>query len=125
MDFSISIIPHHSQRYDTVGDYDYNGFVHGIDITVSDTGKEDYNFLVAVHELIEAYLAWNRKISYDEITKFDKRFERNRPKTQGEPGDDKNAPYHKEHRFATKVERLIAKELHVDWNEYNNTIINL
>jgi hypothetical protein len=35
-----------------------------------------------------------------------------------EPGDSSEAPYHKEHVFATKIERMIADELGVDWDVY-------
>ena len=42
-----------------------------------------------------------------------------------EPGDSPDAPYHKEHVFATKIERLLAKEFDVDWREYEAAINSL
>ena len=42
-----------------------------------------------------------------------------------EPGDDRAAPYHKEHCFATGIERLMAAELDVAWHPYNKEVTNL
>ena len=33
-----------------------------------------------------------------------------------------NAPYRKEHFFATNLERLLAAELKVDWFEYDRYV---
>ena len=86
-------------------------------------GNEDYEFLVAVHELIEQYLCKKRNIKEPDISAFDIEFEKNRqPGNEDEPGDDPSAPYRKEHFFATSIERLIAAELGVDWQEYDKKI---
>lgn len=120
MEINIQIIPHHDQRYETCGDYVYNPFTQGLDILISETGNQDYNFLISLHEMIEAYLCWKRKIDFDTITAFDIKFKGN-----GEPGDDPKSPYRKEHQFATKLERLMAKELGVKWKEYDSVINKL
>jgi hypothetical protein len=39
-----------------------------------------------------------------------------------EPGDHPGAPYHAEHMFASKVEEMLAKQLGVDWLEYERAI---
>jgi hypothetical protein len=69
---TIKVIPHSLQRYNTVGDYvkDENG----ITITVSKM-RPHYEFLVAIHELIEAYLVQAKGIKIEDIDAFDKRFE--------------------------------------------------
>lgn len=121
----IEVIPHKHHRYDTCGDYIFedNG---NIRIWVSDTGNDDYSFLVAVHELVEAYLTRKRGISEESITKFDKEFERRREVGNvDEPGDDFNAPYRKEHFLATNIERQLALELGIDWKAYDKTINEL
>lgn len=120
MEINIQIIPHRDQRYETCGDYVYNPFTQGLDILISDTGNLDYNFLISLHEMIEAYLCWKRKIDFDTITAFDTLF-----KGRGEPGDAKKAPYRKEHQFATKLEKLMAKELKVKWKDYERVIDNM
>jgi len=46
-------------------------------------------------------------------------YERNRREGDlGEPGDDPRAPYYREHQFASGMERLMAAELGVDWQQY-------
>jgi hypothetical protein len=42
-----------------------------------------------------------------------------------EPGDDPRAPYYKEHFFATNIERMIAHEMGIDWNEYSQKVESL
>lgn len=115
---------HKQQRYDTVGDYqDGHGFTV---FTISDLGNWKYEALVAVHELVEKILCDARGISNDSIDTFDVAFEANRPNgNDDEPGHDPTAPYHAEHVFAECIERLLAKELGVDWEEYDKTVVSL
>ena len=95
-------------------------------ICVSDMGNEDYAFLVALHELVEGYLCVKRKISDEVVTDFDKEYEARRPEGDtSEPGNDLRAPYHKEHVFATYMERFMAEELKVDWRKYEEAIYAL
>lgn len=129
MRIDIQSIPHGNQRYETVGDYWEEEMLGGKvirHIRVSDMGNEDYEFLVALHEMVESFLCKKRGISEESITEFDMEFEKNRPEgNTDEPGNDQNAPYKKEHQFATRVEKMMAEELGVDWNEYDNAVINL
>jgi hypothetical protein len=88
--------------------------------------NEDFEFLVYMHELIESHLCRKRGIPEPDIMNFDLNFEENRPKgNTDEPGDSPYAPYHKEHLYATKIERTLAKELGVDWDEYEKTVNSL
>lgn len=120
MNITIKTIPHSQQRYDTIGDYwfEENG---DLQIRVSDTNNWKYEALVALHEAVEVLLCKDRGIPEPEIMAFDKKFEANRPADdqESEPGDAPNAPYRKEHRFAENLERLLAAELAVDWNQYD------
>lgn len=120
----IETVPHESHRYCTVGDYfDVDGAEH---VLVSDMGNKKFERLVVLHELIEKWLTEERGISEESITTFDVEYERNRPEGDvSEPGDDPSSPYFNEHQFATKIERMLAQELHVDWDEYNATVENL
>lgn len=103
---------HSTQRYNTAGDFfDIPG-----DITffrISDMGNEDYNFLIAIHELIEAHLCRKRNISFESIDHFDMN-----NLGLDDPGSSKKAPYHLEHMFALKIEKIIARELKVNWKKY-------
>ena len=118
------VIPHSQHRYETVGDYWYHGEIE--EVRVSDMENEDYEFLVFIHELIEAHLCRKRGILEETITEFDKKFETVRPEgNTDEPGDSPAAPYQKEHQFATKIERQLAEELGVDWDVYGERVMSL
>lgn len=123
--FDIRTIPHRQQRYNTVGDYQTsdNGNVY---FTISEMANWRYEFLVALHEQIEKMLCFHRDISEARIDAFDIRYEENRKEGDlSEPGDDPSAPYHNEHMLATIIEKLVANELGVDWDEYDKTVSSL
>ena len=148
--FLIQTIPHKLQRYQTVGDWEPG---NPAKITVSEMGNDDYEFLVMVHELIEFYLCQKHGITSEMVDKFDFAFEKERaaeirhimkshPRrgrygraqtrqmdidriNNREPGDDPNAPYYKEHQFATMMEKALCHELGVNWDKYDKTVMNL
>lgn len=128
LNVTIRTIPHEEHRYPTVGDY-WDGHLGTKIIRVSEMCNEDYELLVAVHELIEQHLCKKRGIKEPDITAFDVKFEKERDEgkhpADAEPGFDPKAPYVKEHTFATKIEKLLAKELGVDWDTYDKTVMSL
>ena len=125
----IDTIPHAEQRYPTVGDYWEDALVSGEtkrEVRVSDMSNEDYEFLVAIHEQIEQHLCKKRGISEQSITDFDVKFENSRTsESLAEPGNHPDAPYHKEHVFATEIERRLAEELGIDWATYDKFVDSL
>ena len=128
MNIHIQTIPHDQHRYPTCGDWwlDDKG---DLQIRVSDMGNQDYEALVALHELVEVLLCNKRGITTEQVDKFDKTYEKKRKaglkSYQGEPGDHPYAPYKKEHFFATNIEALMSAELGVDWQTYEKTIDEL
>jgi hypothetical protein len=125
----IRTIPHHSQQYDTVGNYwrdvDESG-AEVLEIRVSRMRDRRHEFLVALHELIEAFLCDWRRIPFDLITHFDIEYENKRHKGEPtEPGASVSAPYRREHQFAERVERIVARELEVDWRRYDRAVARL
>jgi len=125
MNFTVRDIPHASQRYPTVGDW-IASRGHLRHVLVSNTGHDDYNFLVALHEQIEAWLCLKRGITQECVDAFDQAFEAARPDgNTDEPGDAPDAPYRREHRFAESIERLVAHELGVDWAAYEAALAAL
>jgi hypothetical protein len=119
--FDINIVtrPMKTMRYSTLGDwYDVvkspDGFKNFL-VEVADTKNLDYNFLIGLHELIEYYLCYRRKIKDKTVTGFD--IEHSEVE---DPGRLKEAPYHKEHMFAEKIEKLMCKELGIEWRKYYN-----
>lgn len=125
----IKVIPHDGQDYPTVGGYNFDE--SGVlTITVSDMGNSKYEFLVAIHEVIESMLALFKGIDYRLIDNHDILFEEMRhsfPTLVGdsEPGDNDAAPYYHEHNMATRVERWLADSIGVDWVEYEKKINSL
>lgn len=124
MKVTIEVIPHTSQRYETVGDWQWNN--DELTITVSSMSNWRYEMLVAIHELVECLLCKERGIQQEDVDEFDRHFEDNRLLGDvSEPGDKPYAPYYKEHQFATCLERFLAVELGVDWNTYSTVVENL
>ncbi len=115
----IKTIPDSHQRYNTVGDY-YKDEDGNRIFAVSDMNNWKYEFLVTIHELIESALCEDRGVTNEQIDAFDFTFEQKRFENPniGEPGDVPEAPYFKEHQFATKIEKMLAAELNVDWDKY-------
>lgn len=125
MNINIKTIPHNEQRYDTVGDW-WWAENEDLEIRVSDMKNPKYEFLVALHELVEVMLCKDREITTEMVDAFDKAFEANRKEGDfREAGDSLDAPYQKEHFFATCIERLVACELKVDWIKYDETVNKL
>ncbi len=127
-EIDIKVIPHNEQRYETPGDYwdDASG-VKQIRVSAS---KPHYEFLITVHEFIEAYLVASKGVNENDITNWDKRFEEMRtkyPEIIGdmEPGDNDGAPYYHEHQMATRVEKWLADSLGINWDEYAKEIDGL
>jgi hypothetical protein len=124
----IEIIPHECHRYETVGDFwiDKKGVKQ---FRVSETGNDDMNFLVALHEFVEAHLTRRKGISDDEITAFDIMFEEERRKglhkDDEEPGFDPRAPYFQMHIFATAIEMAAASKMELNWTEYEEILMSL
>ncbi len=119
-------INHKKQRYETVGDYYQNGKKWNFRVSRMNA---KYEFLVLIHELIEWFYCLLSGIKEKDISKFDKMYEEERKlglhKIEDEPGFDIRAPYRKQHIFADKIERLIAKELNINWKMYSKIVSNL
>lgn len=109
-------------RYPTAGDYYHQNGINKIEIFEQD--NDDYNFLIGLHEYFEEYATRKRGITEKSITEFDLNYERNRKEGDfsSEPGNDPSAPYHECHLVATKIEKIAAEFLGVDWNDYDKNI---
>jgi hypothetical protein len=121
----IETIPHEQHRYPMVGDY-WDESDGTLQVRVSEMGDPRYEFLVAFHELIEKELCRQRGISEPEVTRFDMQFEAEREQglhgLTDEAGDAPDAPYRREHVFATNLERMLAHEMGVDWSTYEGCL---
>jgi hypothetical protein len=124
MHFEAHTAPHSDQRYETVGDWKLVD--ESILVKVSEMGNSDWEFLVAIHELVEAYSCAKFGVTEEDVTDFDIAYERDRAEGDvSEPGDSPAAPYQKHHQFASIIERLLAVHLGVNWQEYEAKINSL
>ena len=118
MSIHVETIPQSKQRYPTVGDWIFNG-LGDLNMKISDMGNPKYELMVAIHEMIEAYLCRERGISEESVTAFD-------TSEYGlkleDPGSDPKAPYHKEHMFALEIEKMLCKEFGLDWDKYEQCL---
>jgi len=122
----ITTIPHRSQDYPTVGNWSVKQPYKLGMIEVSRMDDWRYCMLVALHELVELVLCLNDGIKEEEVTKFDIAFEKKRKAgNTAEPGNVRKAPYYKQHQFATKLEKLFAKQLGVNWDKYDKVVNKL
>ncbi len=119
LNIHITSVADTKQRYDTVGDYQTDS-TGALKIKVSEMPDQKYEFLIAIHELVESYLCKIRNINEESIDDCDLQYESSRVDGDviSEPGNQPSAPYHVEHEFATRIEKLLAEELGVDWDEY-------
>ncbi len=113
MNTHIVSIPHHEQRYDTLGDY-WTARDGATYIMVSALPDWRHEFLIGLHEMIEEALTRHRGIAEPDIMAFDTAH----PDLE-DPGMSPEAPYHREHVTATAIEMLVAQELGVDWKAYD------
>lgn len=116
----INTIPHKKQRYDTVGDWIFDICNCQLSISVSKMNKWEYEALVAFHELVESLLCRKKGITSFAVDEWDMAH-----CNLDEPGEDPSAPYHDEHMFAEELEKLLAKRLGVNWDEYVQRIEEL
>lgn len=128
MDIIVKVVPHCTQRYDTVGDW---YFVGGEDtpnpqmlmIMVSFMGNPLFEYLVSMHEQVEAMQCLHDGVKEKDVSAFDIKYEEERPTGDtSEPGDSPLAPYHLQHKLATQIEMQLAEALGVNWKEYDDAV---
>lgn len=121
---TIEVVAHENQRYPTAGDWVMDG--EDLMIFVSETGNDNYNYLLMVHELVEALLCERDDIEQSLVDKFDRNYEKKRKKGDlSEPGDNPNAPYYEQHQVATLAEKIVALQMLIDWPSYEDKINKL
>jgi hypothetical protein len=119
MIITIEAVPAAQMRYPSAGDWQFkpDGSLH---IAVTQMSDRRYEFLLALHELVEALLCRETGVTQAAVDAFDKRYEEHRAADDkdSEPGDDRAAPYRRQHAIASVTERLAADLLNVDWHRY-------
>jgi hypothetical protein len=116
MKIHVTTIPHEEQRYPTAGDWWWDGDT--LEMRVSTLPDWRYGVLVTVHELVEAVLCKAHGVTAEAVDAWDTGI----GKDIDDPGDDPRAPYHREHRAASALERRLARDLGVNWDAYNDAL---
>jgi hypothetical protein len=127
MKIHIETVPHEKQRYPTCGDWQFINPEY-LKVSVSAMHNPDYEFLVGIHETIEAWLAVKRAGPGVEkvLDAFDIEYENNRQEGDtSEPGDDPRCPVYLEHQIATGIERILAGMIGVEWQKYDQGVNDL
>lgn len=121
----IDTIAHADQRYPSWADWETpNQGGTTLRITVSKIGNWRYEFLSAIHELLEATLCLHQGITQEQVDEFDIPYENARIAGEklatcgctitNDPGSDIHAPYRVAHTYAESVEYGLAHLLGVD-----------
>lgn len=116
---NINFIKHNQQRYNTVGDWQFN-MHNDLFISVSESGEPHTDILVAIHELIEAYLCKANGVSEASVDQWDLSHI-----SHPDPGSIPGCPYYREHMFATMIERSMCAELGHNWTEHEELLENI
>lgn len=82
-------------------------------------GQDDSAFLVALHEMVEAWACKKAGITEEEVSAWDIA----NPELD-EPGDNKNAPYRREHALAMRIEMEVCKHLGIEWDRHQRWVEN-
>ena len=131
---TIEVIPHLEQRYNTVGDWQFERSPEGeptaLNIKVSDLDDQAYFILIGLHEAIEALLCEKRGVKESEVDQFDLNWKPSRvhwssDTVPNEPGEDYYSPYYQEHQIATGIERLLAARMFTNWARYEALVDEL
>jgi hypothetical protein len=115
-----------NHRYPTCGDYIYDREDDTLTIFVSRMEDWRSELAVVVHELFEACACLHDDVDFTKIDSFDVNYELERDKgihpDDAEPGDDKAAPYHRQHVGATFVEKEVCHQLELPWLRHEQIV---
>lgn len=112
----IDFIPQSEQRYDTVGDFFFEGEI--LRVKISTMKNPLWEHAILLHELIEALLCNHADVAIEAIDAFDMGPGKDLP----EPGFDPAAPYHVQHCWADVVERTFIAAAGENWSQYDAAV---
>ena len=123
----VDVIPHNEQRYETCGDWFWEGETLYIKVSkMSDWRRE---FLIAWHELFECMWSKQNGVTQEAVDAFDMKFLADQKKgdhpDEEEPGDNPNCPCYIGHQLGVAFEQLACIELKEDWIKYNEEVDSL
>jgi hypothetical protein len=112
----IEFIPQDQMRYDTCGDWRYEGDKLIIEVAQM---PELYQQAIAIHELFEALLCNAAGVTQEVVDEFDI----NGPGADAdEPGFHPDAPYAVQHQWADVCERCFIAAVGLSWSAYDDAV---
>jgi len=121
VNITIKVIPNEQQRACVDGCdwyWDENG---DLQVRVSPLSDWRHEVLLGIHEAVEAVMCRHDGVTQEQVDAFDVEYDKAHA-VDINAGDDPNAPYKKQHTFATAIERILAGALSVDWKTYDDEI---
>ena len=121
MNINIQVIDDKDHRYPFTGAdwwYEPDGTLQVRVSKLSDWKRE---FVLALHETIEAVTCKNDGVVGEAVDKFDIEFDKTHT-SDVNAGDDILAPYMQPHSLATGIERTMCYVLKVPWTPYDNEL---
>jgi len=124
MKIIIETVPKSALRYSTVGDWFYNDKEKCWYIQVAEFAEkkgeyfsyeEHFEYLIAIHELVEMFLCQSEMIDQKTVDKFDMETGKNSP----EPGDESDSPYYEQHQIASAIETLLVEATGITIGSYH------
>jgi len=105
-------------RYPTCGDWVWlpDG---SLQIFVPDYANENSAFLVALHEIAEAWMCRDAGISEEAVSKWDIEHP-----DAPEPAEVEGSPYMEQHSIATQVELRVAAGMGINWKNHDKWVQN-
>ena len=102
-------------RYKSLGDWFFRGGVLFI-ASVREQGLESA-IAVAIHELVETILCNEAGVTQEQVDKFDMTH-----LFLDDPGLSPDAPYHRQHVAALKVERAFCNAVGLSWKQHEKNM---
>jgi hypothetical protein len=123
MNINIKVIPESEQR-ETVNGADWFFDDQGdLQVRVSPMSDWRYEVALAFHEAFEACLCKNNGVTQKSVDDFDMAYDLAHPDQPDiNAGDEPDAPYVREHNYATIVDRLFIGACGLFWKKYDDEL---
>ena len=115
----IKTVESYHQRFSECGDWFFDADSNELTIFVTKMSDWRSELAVAIHELYEAVAFLADGGDQTDVDFFDKKFYTNK-EMDGQAGDQGDAPYHKQHWQATKVEKEVVAQLELEWHQHES-----
>lgn len=112
----VKVIDPANQRFGEVGDWFHDKEEDTVTVYVSRMVDWRSELAVAIHEVFESISCIAADIDQTDVDAFDKQF--HLENDDGEPGDEKDAPYFKQHVGSTFIEKETIAQSGLAWLQH-------